>query len=286
MGLFDGLFGGQTETVLAPQQSTTTTNLPDYVEEGSKNVINAALQLSDQPYQPFEGPRVAALTGPQQEAFGMAQDASLGGNMYRNVMGGALSGGMTRWTGDGVSESYMNPYMQDVIGIADRELTRQHGVEQVQRDAAAAEAGAFGGARHGIVDAEADRNLLQQRSDLYQTGLSKAYQTGADIFANDQERMYDMGRLGSRLADDEYTRLVSAGGALQNQTQRNYDAAYSDFNEQRMWPYEQLNFAMGALSGTPYSTTQTSSGTAGQVVQQPSVLGQLAGAGLALSSFF
>ena len=64
------------------------------------------------------------------------------------------------------------------------------------------------------------------------------------------------------------------------------DIAYADFLDQKMYPKEQLNFALGALAGTPYNTVNRSYTTGTQMSANPSLFGQaIAGAGTALSAY-
>jgi hypothetical protein len=53
-----------------------------------------------------------------------------------------------------------------------------------------------------------------------------------------------------------------------------------------MYPQQQLNFALGALSGTPYNTINRSYNTTSQMSAQPSLFGQtLAGMGGLYSAY-
>ena len=52
--------------------------------------------------------------------------------------------------------------------------------------------------------------------------------------------------------------LISIGEARRSLDQRALDLAFADFTDQQNRPMERVNFALGALSGTPYSTRQRS----------------------------
>ena len=64
------------------------------------------------------------------------------------------------------------------------------------------------------------------------------------------------------------------------------DLAYADFVEQREYPFQMVNYAMGALKGVPYETTQTSLQQGQQYIQTPSVYGQTIGGLGALGSAY
>jgi hypothetical protein len=63
----------------------------------------------------------------------------------------------------------------------------------------------------------------------------------------------NMAPLISDLQNQAAAGLISVGEAQRQLDQRALDLAYADYLDQKEYPYEQLNFAMGALSGTPYN---------------------------------
>ena len=56
------------------------------------------------------------------------------------------------------------------------------------------------------------------------------------------------------LTEQAASGLITAGQAERQLDQRGLDMAYGDYLEQRNYPQEQLNFALGALQGVPYET--------------------------------
>ena len=63
-------------------------------------------------------------------------------------------------------EQYMSPYQQSVIDQATQSLQRQAQIAANQRAAQAAQAGAFGGARFGVQEAEAQSGLGRNIADI------------------------------------------------------------------------------------------------------------------------
>jgi hypothetical protein len=75
----------------------------------------------------------------------------------------------------GSVESYMNPYLQNVVDVQAREATRQ---AAMQRAADARKfQGAFGGGRQALYNAENIRNLNTQIGDIQAKGSQAAYDT-------------------------------------------------------------------------------------------------------------
>jgi hypothetical protein len=87
----------------------------------------------------------------------------------------------------GAADAYMSPYMQSVVGIQQREAQRQADIAGTQRGAQAVASGAFGGSRQAIMEAEAARNLAQQKGDIQATGLQSAFQQAQGQFNAEQQ---------------------------------------------------------------------------------------------------
>ena len=133
----------------------------------------------------------AAGLAPQAQTYGQ-QAADIGqmglrAEQYgRNVSGqaenyarqaagmGDLYGQMA--TSPGTYQAYMSPYQENVTDIQLQGLQRQADIARTQRGAQAARAGAFGGARQAIENAEANRALASQQDAVRAQGLQQAYQ--------------------------------------------------------------------------------------------------------------
>lgn len=101
-------------------------------------------------------------------------------------------------TGRGTMGQYMSPYMQNVVDIQQREAQRQADIAATARGQKYARAGAFGGARQAIENAEAARNLAMQKGDIQAMGLQQAYQQGTQQFNAEQAA-----RLQAQLANQQ-----------------------------------------------------------------------------------
>ena len=96
----------------------------------------------------------------------------------------------------------------------------------------------------------------------------------------------NMGTLITDLQNQAAAGLISSGEAQRILDQRALDMAYADYLDQRMYPQEMVNFALGALSGTPYSTRNRSYQLGSSFTQNPSVYGQLiSGLGAGYSAY-
>ena len=119
---------------------------------------------------------------PAQVAMYQAQAPEL--KQYQ--MGPAQQVRTQSFAAPGSADAYMSPYMQNVVETQQREAQRTADIAGTQRNAQATSAGAFGGSRQAIMDAEAARNLATQKGDIQATGSQAAYQQAQGQFNAEQ----------------------------------------------------------------------------------------------------
>lgn len=276
------------KTSTSPQSTTTVVqqpSIPGYIDAAQQGIITKASDVANEPYQQYTGQRVAGLTPDQQAAYDKIRGQQGQYQPGFDQAFGLTGAGATTWPNADV-DAYMNPYTQNVIDIAKREAVRDRGILQGGINTQAVNAGGFGGSRHGVVDAEANRNLTQQLSDIEATGLDKAYTNAQGMFTSDADRLLKAGSQFGSLASGQQSAGLADAAALENigatqqgLAQANADVAYSDFAQQRDYPKAQAEWLSNIIRGIPtnvYGSTQTQTGTAAG----PSALSQLTGAGL------
>ena len=121
-------------------------------------------------------------------------------------------------------------------------------------------------------------------------GVEDAARTGYETNEASRIQQMDayqgMAPLISDLQRQAASGLISSGEAQRQLDQQALDLAYADYLDQREQPYEQLNFALGALSGTPYNKISRGYNLGTQMTANPSMFGQaLAGAGGLYSAY-
>jgi hypothetical protein len=246
---------------MADATTSTTTNatLPAYLDPYVNDLLARSQALTgNSPAPVYGGDRVAGLTAGQQQ---IGQGLS-GLNAGAMISQGGNYTPSTGAFGLEAAQQYMNPYQQAVTDISKREAQRDYDVSQTSRNAKAAQAGAFGGSRQAIVDAEADRNLGTRLSDLQTQGLNSSWQQAQQQYNADQTRQQQDRQFGSQANIAGGKALLGAQqeqGALEQGTaQRGLDTQYQDWLGQQSHPYDQLKFMKGMVSGFPgTSTTQT-----------------------------
>ena len=282
----------------APAQPTSTTqtqDLPDWAIPYAQEVLGKGAALSQAPYEKYTGQRQAQFTPMQQRAFqgaaGMGPSAATGEATQR-ALGTSYDPYATGQFGAQASQ-YMDPYMQNVVGIQQREAQRQADIAGTQRGAQAVGAGAFGGSRQAIMDAEAARNLATQQGDIQARGLQDAYGRGQTQFNTEQQLREQSKQYGAGLGlQGLQTALTGAqqqfgqgmdvnklqqayGTQQQQQVQSGLTQQYEDFLAQKKAPYQQLEFQSNLLRGTPSGSTST------MYSPSPTMGSQVAGLGTA-----
>ena len=86
----------------------------------------------------------------------------------------------------GTAGQFMDPFMQNVVGIQQREAQRTADIAGTQRAGQAVKSGAFGGSRAGLMEAEAARNLATQKGDIQAQGQQAAFQNAQQQFNTEQ----------------------------------------------------------------------------------------------------
>lgn len=125
-----------------------------------------------------------APTSYQEGQFNVDRVAA--GPLQTYQMGNVPGVRTSSFTDPNAASAYMSPYMQNVVDIQQREAQRQADIAGTQRGAQAVRAGAFGGSRQAIMEAEAARNLAQQKGDIQATGQQAAFQQAQQQFNAEQ----------------------------------------------------------------------------------------------------
>lgn len=265
--------GGAATTGLDPSQSTLSPNFASYVY----NMLGRAEGLANLPYQQFTGQRFAGASPLQQQAFsGLAGlSPSTTGQVGVDAAQTALSGlrSLTPTTLGSV-ESYMNPYVQNVVDIQAREARRQADISRQAEQARLAQAGAYGGSRQAIMEAERQRNLGQQIGDIQERGMQSAYdramqqrqqegQLGIQGLQSQLTGAQTLGGLGQQQFNQGLQGLqaqLDAGGQQRQIEQQPLDFGYQQFQESMRHPYQQTTYMQSMLQGIPLTSRPYESG--------------------------
>lgn len=287
--------------------SASEASLSNWAAPYATDFLSKGQALASQPYQAYTGPLTAGVSGLQQQAFqGLANLAvpssvtgagSNLGNLAGQAQGMAFNPTQfaTQDWNAGLAGQYMNPYLQASLNPQLDEARRQSTISTNAANAKLAQAGAYGGSRQAVMNAEGIRNLADTQNQMISGGYNTAYQQALNQFNADQNRQLDAQRQSdtSRQFGATYglNALKTAGGLYQDQSQlgiaglnanqalvnaqlaagreqRNIQqegitADMNQFKEERAYPYEMLQYQKDLLSGLPINTTRqyTATGT-------------------------
>ena len=267
-----GSSGGSTES---GSQVVTQREAPG-VEARKLSLYDQAAKLASSPVS-LPAVQVAPISAIEQAAITQAGQTGVGG-------AGTVGQGITALQGaqaDPNISKFLNPFQSFVTD----EITRQAQMATNQLGAQAVGAGAFGGARQGIAEAEIERarlaNIGQAQAQGFQTALGAAQTQRAQQLASGQA----LGQLGAQqqamsLADIQAQ--LQAGGvqrgigqaALQAQRQTALQRAYE--------PYQRIEFLKGIMTNLPTTQSTLTATTA----PGANPVGQALGAGLGAYSAY
>ena len=196
--------------------------LSEFAGEYVSDMLGKTRALADKPYQAYGGPLTAGASGLQDKAFagygGLDPNQQTGigsfgfgsgpGSFgFGSAAGQGYAPGFTAGSADlsgmqagsftgQAAQQYMNPYLQAALNPQIAEVRRQEAITQSQDAGRAAQAGAFGGSRSFIMDAERARNTGQQIADITGKGYASAFDTAQQQFNTEQNMRQRIAEVG------------------------------------------------------------------------------------------
>lgn len=200
--------------------------------------------------------QVAGPSGLEQTGFSQAGVTGVGAPATAMGIGSVL-GSMQ---GPNINQ-FLNPYQSYVTD----EIARQGQMASNQLSASAIGAGAFGGAREGVQQAELQRatqaNIGQSMAQGFNTALGAAQQQQGIQQAGGQL----LGALGGQqqaMQQADIASLLQAGGVQRQLGQQALDAQRQTTLARQYEPYQRLEFLKGIMTNMPTSQSAVTATTA------------------------
>mgnify|MGYP003625165489 FL=1 len=219
------------------------------------DMLGKGAALASMPYETYMGPLSAGQSQLQNQAFsGLANLAVPQASMAGSFTGAeytpptaqqAVDGQMGAYTPatDNVLQQYMTPYLQGALQPQYDAANRQAQIAQQNLQGQYGKAGAYGGSRQGVAEAELQRGLLDRMAGITGTGYQNAFQQAQNQFNTEQG--YGLQALAAQ----------QAGGAQQRGIeQEGIGADYAQFREERDDPFKKVQYQQSLLQGLPIST--------------------------------
>ena len=249
---------------MGKKTTTQEMKMPEFQQEFlTSTVIPTAERLASTPFTPYTGTRVADLTGLQRQALSGYGGLDMGTPAFAQA-----ADVYSTIAGEGISperiQSFMSPYTQEVIDASMRDIGRQRDIALNQLGTAASQAGAFGGSRQGIAEAETQRAFAETAADtaarLREAGYTQAAgMAQADLAQRMAAAQGGIGAAGAGLQQQVagLGAQMAAGEAERVLGQQALDALYEQYMLQQQYPLTQFGVLTGAAGAVPsgYGTT-------------------------------
>ena len=178
--------------------------------------------------------------------------------------------------------AYTNPYESQVVGQTISDMDRARQQQQMISGAQMGQAGAFGGSRHGIAEAETNRSFYDRLGStvggLRQAGFQNAQQMAQQDIANTMaadlanqgagqqqaamglraaSQLADIGNLGFGMGQTVQQNLQNQGNVQQLMQQQLIDAAKQQFAGYTGAPADTIGYVSQALGSSTIPQSQT-----------------------------
>ena len=238
-------------------------------------------QRMEEGFVPFEGQTLADVTA-QQKAAQEGIEGLVGTQAPAFEEARGLVRGIAEKPTTEALEEFMSPYQQAVVDIEKRKAQ-----ETFERDilpkvrAAQIGAGAFGGTRGTMLEAQTLGEQAELLADIQARGQQQAFQDARQAFAQQKAREAQAAEGLTGLATGQFGAQTRELGALeavgreeQQRQQQLLDESYQRFLQERGFPEQQLGQYQALVAGTPISQGNI---TYQQAKFQPSPLSQALG---------
>lgn len=281
------------------KKSETKTEIPQYVEDAGKLLVSKATDVANKEFTPYTGDRFADFTPDQLSSFQKIRDLvanspDVGTQAIKMLTDYANNPQQMVSTERIVDENgrlgalsdYFNPYVDNALQPAIRKIMESAAQQKKALGSSATSSGAFGDARHGIVESNLNQNTSTAIGDTATKFYSDAFDKAMAARSSDAQRFLTadttMGQFGEQAlgrklsganalvsdAQADQTRqlqvlqaLLGSGNQQQGQQQLQKDFDFNEFMRQQGWDANVLGVLGSALAAAPYEKSQTTTET-------------------------
>ena len=276
MSFFGG--GGGSQAPATPSSQTQFVREAPGIEERKIELMDIARQVAQAPIN-LPDYQVAGLGALEQQGMTAAGTTGVGAPTVQQGIGQVT--GAAAPIGASQISQYLNPYQSYVTD----EIARQSGIMGNQLAAQAVNAGAFGGGREGVQQAELQGRTLEAMGRAQQQGFNTALgaaqrQQQVGLAAGQQLGQLGLGQ--QQMAQGDINQLFAAGGVQRQLAQQALDAQRQSTLQQQYEPYQRAEFLSNLYAAGPKSSSTVTMGT------QPSTspLAQAVGTGIGAFTAF
>ena len=261
------------------------------------DMLGRAQAYAQTPFQPYEGAFTAGPSALQGQAFQGIGSLTVPQNITQagQTLGAYATKDIPAYQPGSYSplqfnqqnvQQYMNPYLESVLEPQRREAQRQADIARNAMQGRMAQAGAYGGSRQAIMEAEANRNLMTQLGDITARGYSGAFEDASRRLQEQSARDLEAAKFGEQSRQfgttaglDALSRQIqaaqaqsasggqeaqyglanlaqqlSAGATQRDIEQQGLTADYNQYLRELEYPRQMLEFERNMLTGMPIAS--------------------------------
>ena len=155
-------------------------------------------------------------------------------------------------------EQYMSPYLQGALDPQYAAAQRQADIAAQNLQSQYGKAGAYGGSRQGIAEAELQRGLLDRMSGITGKGYQDAFTAAQNQFNTEQNRQMQAAQQAQQFGLQALGAQGVGGAAQRGIESEGVAADYAQFREERDYPQQQTLYQQQLLQGLPIGQKDTS----------------------------
>jgi len=296
MGILSSLLGiGQSAPTPVAPQTIQTTELSKEVAPFMKDLLEKGQALyktrTEEGFQPYTGQTLAELS-PEQIQARAGLTGLVGSQAPQFAKAQELTAGVAQQMTPELAQQYMSPYQQAVTDLdkAEAQKTFERDVLPKVRQAQIG-AGAFGGTRGTMLEAQALADQQKLVGDIQTRGSQSAYQDAIRSFEAQKQREGSTGQALANLAPAAFKAQTGELGLLeqigkedQMRSQSALDESYKQYLQERVFPEQTLGQYQSVIAGFPSASTTRTTTTAPQ--PQQSGLSSLLGGALNAANIY
>lgn len=288
---------GSTPNGSSTQQSTVQSQLPQNIQNFANTVDTNAFNIAQNGLGPYTGATyqpmtngayadiagIQGLVGQSQPAFNLAQGtaANLTGYQAPTVNPGQIASTDL--------SAYENPFTSQVIGSGMQAIDAQRQQALNANADQARSQGAFGGSRQGVMEGATNAGAALQAGQLAsqlqsqnftqaqaaanqdiqtnlagQTTNANNANTAAGLQLNAANSLGGLSTANQAAQESAFMNALTGQGMAQQDQQGMLSANQTAYNNAAQYPYQQEQLLLAALAGTPYPSSQTTTGATAQ----------------------
>jgi hypothetical protein len=145
----------------------------------------------------------------------------------------------------------MNPYLQSALNPQIEEARRQAQITRLGDANRLTQAGAYGGSRQAIMESELNRSLGQNLANITGQGYQTAYDKAMQQFNTEQQAQSQAQNLTNQYGLQALQNQANLGAQERAIQQEGITADIAQFEEERDFPYKQVQYQQSLLQGLP-----------------------------------